>query len=65
MSPSGKAWVCKTLIHRFDSDHGLTIEYMPGWRNGIREGLKILCQQWLAGSSPASGTEVVFSPFRN
>lgn len=33
-----------------------TIEYMPGWRNGIREGLKILCQQWLAGSSPASGT---------
>jgi hypothetical protein len=27
MSPSGKAWVCKTLIHRFDSGHGLTIEY--------------------------------------
>ena len=57
MSPSGKAWVCKTLIHRFDSGHGLLqLNTMPGWRNGIREGLKILCQQWLVGSSPTPGT---------
>ncbi len=29
---------------------------LPEWRNGIREGLKILCQQWLVGSSPTPGT---------
>ncbi|TSC91207.1 MAG: hypothetical protein CEN90_589 [Parcubacteria group bacterium Licking1014_17] len=29
---------------------------MPGWRNGIREGLKILCPQGLVGPSPTPGT---------
>ncbi len=32
------------------------IFFLPGWRNGIREGLKILCSQELVGSSPTPGT---------
>jgi hypothetical protein len=29
---------------------------LPGWRNGIREGLKIPWSQGLVGSSPTPGT---------
>jgi uncharacterized protein len=30
---------------------------LPGWRNGIRGGLKIRCPQGLRGSNPLPGTE--------
>ena len=32
---------------------------MPGWWNGRHEGLKILWLHGCAGSSPASGTQLV------
>ena len=41
-SPSGKARVCKTLTHQFDSGWCL---HMPVWRNGRRKGLKILREE--------------------
>lgn len=31
---------------------------MPGWRNGIRKGLKILGPQGLVGSSPTPGIKI-------
>ena len=30
--------------------------YMPVWRNGRRDGLKIRCWQQRVGSSPTTGT---------
>jgi hypothetical protein len=34
---------------------------MPGWRNGIREGLKILCSKGHVGSTPTPGTTIKLS----
>ncbi|KKU98977.1 MAG: hypothetical protein UY32_C0009G0006 [Candidatus Jorgensenbacteria bacterium GW2011_GWC1_48_8] len=34
---------------------------MPGWRNGLRRGLKILDSKGFVGSNPTPGTRVWFS----
>jgi hypothetical protein len=40
----------------FDSPPGLT-EGLPGWRNGIRKGLKIPGPKGCVGSTPTPGTK--------
>jgi hypothetical protein len=37
-----------------------TLKQPPGWRNGIRDGLKHHCPKGLAGSNPAPGTTCAY-----
>ena len=36
---------------------GLFVTNMPGWRNGLRRGLKILDPKGFVGSTPTPGTK--------
>lgn len=64
MLRSGNAWDCKSLIRRFDSGHGLRqLNIKPGWRNGLRRGLKILDPYGFVGSTPTPGTTIVILYF--
>lgn len=58
MSPSGKAWVCKTLIHRFDSGHGLVqLNICPGGGMVYAKDLKSFASNGLRVRVPPRAQE--------
>lgn len=46
----------QNLLPRFKSGRDLKFFSLPGWWNGIHEGLKIPWEQSLVGSNPTPGT---------